>query len=127
MLAGAMLTLVESNLTISKLGIGDVPELLPVFPPYSDALDSFGNFTAQSGERRQKTIVLDHNTDSMKLRMLRSMQERRGHTATKVICFGFIHYRDDAGVGRRTGFAFVYDAESMSFTRFDHPNYEYAD
>lgn len=124
---GSKASVIESNLTISKLGIGAVPELLPVFPPYGAAFDSFGNFTVQSGERRRQTIVLDPNTDTMKFRMLRSQQERKGHTAVKVICFGFLHYRDDAGVGRRTGFAFVYDPEEMSFTRIDHPNYDYAD
>jgi hypothetical protein len=119
---------VESNLTISHLGIGTLEGLIPPFPRYGTSRDSLGTFTVLPGERRQMTLVLDRNTDTMRFRFLRSMQQAGTHTATtKVICFGFIHYLDDADIGRRTGFGFEYKVEDMSFTRLEHPSYEYAD
>lgn len=125
---GSSVRVVESNLTILKLGIGTLHGLIPPFPPYSKHLDSFGVFAVNPGERRHISVLLDRNTDTMMLRLLRALQEGGTRTATtKAIFFGFVQYQDEAGIGKRTGFGFEYDTESMGFTRLDHPNYEYAD
>jgi hypothetical protein len=126
---GSKADIVESNLTLSQLGIADsATGLLPVFPPYSAPRNSFGTISVEPGERHRSCVLLDRATDSMRLRILYQMEKRGSNTSTtQVICFGFLRYADAAGVGRRTGFAFTYNAKSMSFSRLEHPSYDYAD
>jgi hypothetical protein len=117
----------ESDLTINRLGVGTIQGLLPNLPPYEGKY-SFGKLSVEPGVRQEQVIVMDRNTDTMRFRLLRQMATNGQHTNTSpLVCFGFLHYRDDGGIGRRTGFGWRWNPDDMSFTRLEHPEYEYTD
>lgn len=126
-LGGSRARIVGSNLTINRLGVGTLKDLLPSLPAYG-ADYSFEEFSIESGERQEKTVVLTQQPDTSQFRILREMFSSRQNTSTSpLICFGFFHYRDESGVERRTGFGAQYDPEDMSFARLDSSEYEYCD
>ena len=122
----------DSDLTIRSFGVGTLENLLPAMPPYAKKY-VFGSFFLQPGERQEKIITLDPNAEAMNLRLVHATAERRRQQGGErvlthpIVCFGFFRYRDESGVDRMTGFGWLWNAEDMSFTRLDHPNYEYAD
>jgi len=126
-IGGSTAQISESSLTIKRLGIGSLEGLLPTLPPY-DKRYSFGQFSIEPGERKERIVVLDANTDTMNLRLVHAMAEGGSNTSTSpLICFGFFHYRDKSGIGRLTGFGARWNAKDMSFSRLEDSNYEYAD
>jgi hypothetical protein len=78
-------------------------------------------------------VTLDANSDEvMRLRVTHAVNaDKRGISpvseTSPIICFGFFRYEDGNGIARVTGFAGEWNKRDMSFTRFDHPNYEYKD
>ena len=120
----------ESNLTLLNINLKD--GLFPEFPQYSDRKDSMGEFgVIKPGEHWVQHILLD-DMDSMKLAVLRRMVESGAlHTAGTLYCLGYIQYRDDTGVSRRTAYMRHYDATSERFLRDKHPEtpegYDYED
>ncbi len=127
-LGGSTARIVGSNLTLSRLGIGTLSELLPGLPAYGRDY-SFEQFSIEPGERQEKVVILSQQPDTAHLRNLHEMSRNGQNISTSpLICFGFLHYRDLSGVGRRTGFAAQWHPEDMSFTRLDdYPQYEYCD
>jgi hypothetical protein len=129
---GSKAHIMESSLAVARLGIGTLEGLLPAMPPYGTKY-SFGSFVIEPGERHEKIVALNVNEETMQLRIAHKTAENRrveGKPAVitaPIICFGFFRYRDESGVDRLTGFGWTWNAEDMSFTRLDHPNYEYAD
>jgi hypothetical protein len=123
---------IDSSLTIGRLGMGTIEGLLPAMPPY-DPKYQFGNFVIEPGERQEKIITLGANEETMHLRLVHSVAEHRSEkglpssTTTPVVCFGFFRYKDNNGVARVTGFGWSWNANDMSFTRLNNPNYEYTD
>jgi len=129
---GSKARIMDSSLTVARLGIGTLEGLLPAMPPYGTKY-SFGPFVIEPGERHEKIVALDVNEETMHLRIAyKTAENRRAEgkptvTTAPIICFGFFRYRDESGVDRLTGFGWAWNAEDMSFTRLDYPNYEYAD
>jgi hypothetical protein len=127
-IGGSRATVTESNLTMFELGVGTLQELIPGFPPYSARGDAFEGFMIEPGERQERTVLLEE-IQTRRLKFLKSCRKQGTDTTNlRTIFFGFAHYRDDSGVGRRTGFGAEYDAEKMTFMRLDaYPDYEYSD
>ena len=129
---GSKAHIMESSLTVARLGIGTLQGLLPAMPPYGTKY-SFGSFVLEAGERQEKIVALSANEETMQFRIAyKAAENRRAEgkatvTTAPIICFGFFRYRDDSGVDRLTGFGRVWSAEDMSFAGLDNPNYEYAD
>jgi hypothetical protein len=123
---------IESNVTIRRLGIGSLEGLLPAIPFY-DTKYSFGTFVVQPGERKSAEVPLDTNSDGMKLRLSHSMAEKidgygQPHSDTNpLVCYGFFKYRDESGVVRISGFGCRWNRSDMSFNRLDDPDYDYED
>lgn len=121
----------DSNLTITHINVVD-GELFPEFPPYSESRHSMGVFTIKPGEHQERMVVLDQEPDTMRLRILKQMVRKGSlHTSGTAYLLGFIQYRDNAGVSRRTAFFRHYDAQTERFRRDKYPetpdSYEYAD
>lgn len=124
-IGGTRAEIVGSNLTIERLGIGSIDGQLPNLPPYGNRY-SFGIFSIQPGERQEKTIALDANTETMRLRLHYQLLQKAPTTAP-IAFFGFLHYRDASGIERRTGFG-AHMKRDMELVRLeDNPNYEYTD
>lgn len=126
---GSTARIVKSNLTLSRLGIGTLSELLPGLPAYGKDY-SFEQFSIEPGERQEeKFVILSQQPDTAHLRDLHERSGNEKNISTiPLICFGFLHYRDLSGVERRTGFGAQWHPEDMSFTRLnDYPEYEYCD
>jgi hypothetical protein len=128
---------VVSDLTIPDVG---VDTLNSRFPPDSvplyDKKHSFGTFSIQPGERKEVMVTLDANSDEVRrFRIAHTVSavsaDKRGISpvseTSPIICIGFFQYNDGNGVARMTGFAWQWNKRDMSFSRFDHPNYEYTD
>jgi len=126
-IGGSVAQVIGSDVSIRRLGIGTLEGLLPGLPPYQGKY-SFGDFSIEPGERLEKIVVLETNTETMQLRIVSAMAASGGNTgADPTVCFGFFHYRDANGVERRTGFGAKWNPRDMSFTRLEHSEYEYAD
>lgn len=126
-IGGSNARITESDLTIKRLGVGTIQGLLPNLPPYEGKY-SFAKVSIEPGLRQEEVIVMDKNTDTMRFRLLYQMAKNGQNTNTSpLVCFGFLHYRDDSGIGRRTGFGWRWNPDDMSFTRLEHPEYEYTD
>jgi hypothetical protein len=129
---GSKARIMESGLTVEELGIGTLEGLLPAMPPYGTKY-SFGSFVLEAGERQEKTVALNANEETMRLRIAHRTAEIRRRadkpvmTTAPIICFGFFRYRDESGINRLTGFGWTWNAEDMSLARLDDSNYEYAD
>jgi hypothetical protein len=125
---GSKASITQSNLTISRLGVGSIDGLLPAMPPYGDKY-SFGQSATESGERREQIIKLGANEEGMDMRVSYYAAQQRGKPidTTPIVCFGFFRYKDDSGVSRLTGFGWSWNSYDMSFTRLKNPNYEYQD
>jgi hypothetical protein len=124
---GSRAQITESNLTVKKLGIGPMESLLRKQPAY-DGRYFFGQFCMAPGERTDKTVVLDSNTDASEFRWFKAMEKNDFNMKrTHLICYGFLRYLDDSGVARLTGFGWRWNPEDMSFTRIESPDYEYTD
>ena len=120
----------ESNLTLLHINLTQ-DGLFPEFPPYTGQSDSMGRFSVRPGEHLERRVALDE-MDKMKLGVLRRLVETGANvTAGNLYCLGYIQYRDDAGVSRRTAFFRHYDAQSERFVRDKWPEapdyYDYAD
>jgi hypothetical protein len=101
---------------------------LPPFPPYDAGHDLLSSCAIAPGEPKQFQVPLDPFKGTFLFRYLRNAHERRASVNNNVYCFGFIQYRDDAKVERRTAFCLHYDIGSGRFDRVaDEPNYDYAD
>lgn len=129
---GSKAHIIESSLAVARLGIGTLEGLLPAMPPYGTKY-SFGTFVINPGERHEKIVALNVNEETMQLRVAhttakdRRVEGKPAVTTTPTICFGFFRYRDESAIDRLTGFGWAWNAEDMSFTSLDAPNYEYAD
>jgi hypothetical protein len=128
---GTNATIIESDLTISRITVGTLESLLIGIPHY-DRKYSFSSFSIAPGERQEQTITLDAN-DRLRFNLAHSQADKRrteGNeplTTSPIVCFGFFRYRDERGIARLTGFGWVWNSLNMTFTRLDNPNYEYAD
>ncbi len=124
---GGKARIIESDLTIKRLGVGNFDELLPPMPHY-EGQHSFGQFLIEPGERQEKSVLLDDPTETRYLYALHKDAEVGRVTATSpVACFGFIYYRDDSGVGRRTGFLTQWNPSDCTFTGGKNAGYAYTD
>jgi len=84
-----------------------------------------GRLTIKSGEHKSLTIALDQGSQIMTFRLIGVYEERGNRLPT--YCLGFIQYRDDSNVERRTAFLLQYDPESARFIRVENPDYTYSD
>jgi hypothetical protein len=124
---GSKARITESNLTIKRLGVGSFDGLLPPMPLY-EGQHLFGQFVIESGERQEKSVLLDDPAETRYLYALHEDAEAGRVTATSpVACFGFIYYRDDSGVGRRTGFLTQWNPSDCTFTGRENSSYAYTD
>jgi hypothetical protein len=65
----------------------------------------------------------------MRFLLLRNIRAGGGgqRGARVIYCLGFIQYRDDLMISRRTAFFFGYALATERFERVDNPDYNYAD
>jgi hypothetical protein len=121
---GSVAHVTESNLTVATIDIQD--RNLPVFPPYGASLNWLDKCDISPGEHKQIMAELGES-NTMAFRILAHMHRGGGHVISNRFCLGFIQYRDDAKVERRTAFCFRYHVGTQSFERITEPNYDYAD
>ncbi|MFZ1009839.1 MAG: hypothetical protein WAN65_23585 [Candidatus Sulfotelmatobacter sp.] len=102
----------------------------PPFPPYSPERASLGQVSIAPGEHRALRVVLSQR-DAARFTLLKLQVERgSGAAAGNVYCVGFIDYRDDVGVVRRTAFFRNCHIQSESFVKVNIEatrEYEYED
>lgn len=123
---GSVATIIGSNLTFwPPRGTHDT--LLPTFPPY-DGFDNWvGKRAIMPAQFEQISVPLELPT-AFKVSFLRAARELGHNVACDLHCFGFIQYRDQLRVQRRTAFCMHYDINARCFTRVeDEPNYDYED
>lgn len=134
-IGGSKAEVVESDVNIPNLGIGSLESLATrdSVPHYAKN-HSFGTFVVQPGERQERMVTLDANSDEVfRFRIGHQTAERRAREGLQVpgtspiICFGFFRYKDESGIERLTGFGWEWNKRDMSFARLNHPNYEYQD
>lgn len=124
---GSKARISESDLTIKRLGVGSFDGLLAPMPHY-EGQHSFGQFMIEPGERQVKSVLLDDPTETHYLYALyKDAEVGRVSGNSPVACFGFIYYRDDSGVGRRTGFLTQWNPIDCTFKRRENPSYAYTD
>lgn len=116
----------ESDLTVKRLGIGPLDKLLRMIPLYEKKY-SLGQFSIEPGERTERLVTLDANTDTKAMKTLHAHSNLATMETAPFVCFGFIRYLDDNDIARLTGFGWQWDQKGMSFTRLDNANYEYTD
>lgn len=123
---GSRATVTDSDFTVKPLGIGSLQGLLRAMPLYEKKY-SFGQFSVNAGERQERIVTLDANTDTKELKFRHAHPALASAETAPLICYGFFHYMDDSGIARRTGFGWQWNPKDMSFTRLEEPNYEYTD
>lgn len=121
---GSVAYIVESNMTVAGIDIRE--NKLPVFPPYGESLNWLEKSDIRHGEHKQISVKLGES-NTMRFRILTHMHHGRGHVVSNTFCLGFIQYRDDAKVERRTAFCFRYHVGTQGFERITDPNYDYSD
>jgi hypothetical protein len=120
---GSKARVVESSLTIRKLGVGTMEGLLPMVPHY-DKQYTFENFSIQPGERTERIVVLDANKETKDLRA--GLAVLKVADTSPIVCYGFIRYIDDTDVARITGFGWFFNKD-LGLNRLNNPYYEYTD
>jgi hypothetical protein len=135
---GSSAEIVESDINIPNLGIGTLESIIPPdsVPRYMK-MHSFGTFTVEAGERKERMVTLDANSEEVsrfratRVRTITIIQGGgsydRASDTSPIICFGFVRYKDGSGVARMTGFAWEWNKRDMSFAKLHRPNYDYAD
>ena len=101
---------------------------LPAIPPYGSDKNVLGTFGLKAGEYQERSVDLAEHSIGIRYDELLK-DDSRYETAENfhLYFFGFIEYRDDLEILRRTGFCRRYDVESQRFLVVDDPEYEYAD
>jgi hypothetical protein len=116
-------TIFEGNATVKEM---DNP--LPAIPPFDDD----GNFPIElhlaAGESMPLTVQIDFTGPIItQIRLGETANAAQGDEAGNVHFFGYIQYRDNIGVVRRTAFCRRYDIRTRRFNFVDDPDYEYGD
>jgi len=125
---GSGANVVASNLTITKTDAFSegFQIAMPASPPYDDVMDFFGRFSLRPGEHIDKFRILDVGT-AVRLKIHDYIRAGGGGTGREIYWLGFVQYKDDLGISRRTAFAFRYDLGSKAFIRVDNPDWNYED
>ena len=119
---GTKATIVGSNATAEHF---EGP--LPAIPPYTETRNDLGTFTLMAGEYKERALEKD-SAEGLLMRVNDIIRKDYGVKPTRHFhFFGFIEYRDELGILRRTGFCRRYDSESQRWLVVDDPEYEYSD
>jgi hypothetical protein len=112
-------TIFEANATVKKIS-----GVLPAIPPFDDAGDIPMPFRLAPGESIPWIVDLDLNGPI--IQSIR-MGEAQGDGISDVYFFGYLQYRDNIGIVRRTAFCRRYIISMQRFTVVPDPDYEYGD
>lgn len=99
---------------------------MPTFPPYGASCNWLGDVIVKPGETKRDTYELT-DKNLFHVCFMRNALDIRAAYSNTTYCLGFIKYRDEIKVERRTAFCLHYDIETERFDMIGDPNYEYAD
>jgi hypothetical protein len=113
----------EGNATVKRI---EAP--LPAIPPFDDAGDITGPIRLGAGESGPLTVELDPQGAIVQaVRSGELANVAQGDIAGDIHFFGYMQYRDNIGIVRRTAFCRRYDIRTRRFSVVDDPDYEFSD
>jgi hypothetical protein len=115
--------ILEGNATVKRI---EPP--LPAIPPFDDAGDISGPIRLGAGQSGPLTVELDAQGPIVQaVRSGELANVAQGDIAGDIHFFGYMQYRDNIGIVRRTAFCRRYDIRTRRFSVVGDPDYEYDD
>jgi len=116
-------TIFEGNATVKQF-----TGSLPAIPPFEDTFNLVLEVTLGAGESVPLTSELDPQDPIVaRVRLGQTTDLTHGDGAEEIYFFGYMLYRDNIGVVRRTAFCRRLDIQTQRFIVVSDPDYEYRD
>jgi len=110
----------EGNATVAEVEKG-----LPAIPPFDDEGDFSGTFDLIAGESTPQFVYLKREVvDAFQSAIM--IDGGKLEYKKSIYFFGYVQYRDQIGIVRRTAFCRLFDLKSRRFVAVADPDYEYS-